>query len=81
MDEMKRFIEFVAKSLVDHPDEVQVAESDGEDGKTLVLELRCNKDDVGRIIGRGGRTIKALRTLLVTAAAKHDTHAALEIVD
>ena len=76
---MKQFIEFVAKGLVDYPDEVQVSEAEGE--KTLILELRCNKEDVGKIIGRGGRTIKALRTLLVTAAAKHGVRAVLEILD
>ena len=81
MTEMKEFIEFVAKSLVDHPDEVQVAEVEGEDEKTRILELRCNKDDVGKIIGRNGRTIQALRTLLVTAAAKHGVRAVREILD
>jgi len=77
--EMKAFIEFVAKTLVDHPDEVEVSEIEGE--KARVFELRCNKEDVGKIIGRNGRTIKALRTLLVTAAAKHDVRAVLEILD
>jgi predicted RNA-binding protein YlqC (UPF0109 family) len=79
--EMKAFIEFVTKSLVDHPDHVQIAEAEGDDEKTLVLELHCNPDDVGKIIGRNGRTIKALRTLLVTAAAKHGLRAVLEIAD
>jgi len=79
VDEMKAFIQFVAKTLVDHPDDVEVTEVESE--KALVFQLRCNKEDIGQIIGRGGRTIKALRTLLVTAAAKHDLRAALEILD
>ena len=81
MTEMKKFIEFVAKSLVEHPGEVQTTEADGEDGKTRVLELRCHPDDIGQLIGRSGRTIKALRTLLVTAAARTGTRAVLEVAD
>ena len=79
MTEMKQFIEFVAKSVVDHPNEVSVTEAESD--QTLILELRCNKEDAGKIIGRGGRTIKALRTLLVTAGAKQGVRAVLELVD
>jgi predicted RNA-binding protein YlqC (UPF0109 family) len=79
--EMKQFIEFVARSVVDHPNEVSVSEVQGEGDQTLVLELRCNKEDAGKIIGRGGRTIKALRTLLVTAGAKQGVRAVLELVE
>lgn len=78
---MKQFVEFVAKSLVEHPGDVHITEVDGEDGKTRVLELKCHPDDVGQIIGRSGRTIKALRTLLVTAAARTGVRAVLEIAD
>jgi len=76
---MKTFIEYVAKTLADHPDQVQITEVEGDDGSTRVLELRCHEDDVGRIIGRNGRTIKALRALLTTAAARNDIRAVLEI--
>jgi predicted RNA-binding protein YlqC (UPF0109 family) len=79
--EMKAFIELAAKSLVAHPDEVVITEAEGEDGTTRVLELRCAKDDLGQIIGRGGRTIKALRTLLVTAAARTGVRAVLEVAN
>jgi predicted RNA-binding protein YlqC (UPF0109 family) len=79
MTEMKQFIEFVVKSVVDHPNEVSVTEAESD--QTLILELRCNKEDAGKIIGRGGRTIKALRTLLVTAGAKQGVRAVLELVD
>jgi len=79
--EMKAFIEYVAKTLADHPDKVQITEVEGDDGTTRVLELQCHEDDVGRIIGRNGRTIKALRTLLTTAAARNNIRAVLEIAE
>jgi len=78
---MRQFIEFVARSLVEHPDEVQVTEAEGGEQDNAILELRCNKDDIGQLIGRGGRTVKALRTLLVTAAAKRGQRAVLEIIE
>jgi uncharacterized protein len=77
--QMKEFIEYVAKSLVDYPDEVEVRQIEGE--KTTIFELKVNKSDIGKIIGRGGRTIKALRTLLVTTAAKNGLRAVLEILE
>lgn len=76
---MKELIEFIAKSLVDHPDEVKLTEIDGE--RTIVFELRCNKDDIGKVIGRNGKTIGAIRTLLSTMAAKSSQRAMLEVVD
>jgi len=79
VSEMKEFIEFLAKSLVDHPEEVEVRRIDGE--KTVVFELRVNKSDIGKIIGRNGRTIRAIRTLLTTTAAKHGQRAVLEILE
>jgi uncharacterized protein len=77
--QMREFIEYVAKNLVDYPDEVEVRQIDGE--KTTIFELKVNKSDIGKIIGRGGRTIKALRTLLVTTAAKNGLRAVLEILE
>ncbi len=76
---MKEFIEFIARSLVDYPDEVDVRRIDGE--KTMVFELRVNKSDIGKIIGRNGRTIRAIRTLLTTTAAKQGQRAVLEILE
>ena len=81
MEEMKKFIEYVARSLVEHPDEVEVTQADGEGENAVVIEIRCNSADTGQLIGRSGRTIKALRTLLVTAAAKHGVRAGLEIIE
>lgn len=76
---MKEFIEYVVKSLVDRPEEVSVTQIDGE--KTVIFELRCNASDVGKVIGKQGRTIKAIRTLLGSAAAKANVRAMLEIVE
>jgi hypothetical protein len=76
---MKAFIEFVVKALVDHPEQVDVREVDGE--RVVVFELRLNQTDVGKVIGRSGRTITAIRTLLTSAAAKQGKRAMLEIVE
>ena len=59
---MKAFIEYVAKGLVDHPEEVDVREIDGE--RAVIFELRLNQTDIGKVIGKSGRTITAIRTLL-----------------
>lgn len=76
---MRDLIEYVARGLVDHPDEVDVREVDG-DGE-LVLELRVAPDDLGKVIGRQGRTARALRTLLSAAATKTQRKVSLEILD
>ncbi len=76
---MKEFIEFIAKNLVDFPEEVEVRQVGGE--KTIIFELKVNKGDIGKIIGRGGKTIKAIRTLLATTAAKNGLRAVLEILE
>lgn len=76
---MKEFVEYVVKALVDYPDEVNVREVDGE--RTVVFELRLNKTDIGKVIGKNGRTISALRSLLTSAAAKQGRRAVLEIIE
>lgn len=76
---MQELIEFVAKKLVEHPEDVQVRLIEGEEEQNY--ELRVNPDDMGRIIGRSGRTAKALRTLVNSAAAKANVNANLEIVE
>ncbi len=78
---MKSLIEFVSKKLVEHPDDVTVSEVKSEDGAEVTFELRVNESDMGRIIGRSGRTAKALRTLVSAAATKADVRANLEILD
>lgn len=76
---MKAILENIAKSLVDAPNEVQITEIDGE--KTVIFELRCNAKDVGKIIGKSGKTVGAMRTLLNSIAAKQGRKAMLEVVD
>ncbi len=76
---MKQVIEAIAKSLVDVPGEVQITEIDGE--KTLIFELRCNAKDVGKIIGKSGKTVGAIRTIVSSMAAKQGRKAMLEVVD
>jgi len=76
---MKELVKFIASSLVDHPDDVRVDEID-RDG-TVIEELRVNKDDLGKVIGKQGRTARAMRTLLSTAADRQDKVARLEIVE
>src|SRR5260370_36510491 len=65
---MKELVEFIARSLVDHPEEVQVRSVEGS--QATILELRVNPEDLGKVIGRQGRTAKAVRTLLGAAGMK-----------
>ena len=76
---MKELIEYVVKTLVDHPDEIRIAEINGE--RTIVFELRCHPDDVGKVIGKSGKTVGAIRTLLSTVAARQNRRAMLEVVE
>jgi predicted RNA-binding protein YlqC (UPF0109 family) len=76
---LKELIEFIARALVDKPDEVQVSEISGE--QTVVLELRVAKDDLGKVIGKQGRTVKAMRAILSAASSKVRKRADLEILE
>ncbi len=76
---LKELIEFIAKSLVDHPEQVAINEIEGE--KTTILELSVAENDLGKVIGRRGRTAKAMRTVLSAAATKVDKRAVLEIIE
>ena len=75
---MQALVEFIAKSLVDDPSQVYVSEIEGE--SSVILELRVGPEDMGRIIGRGGRTVNAMRTLIRVLAAKQGKRVTLEIV-
>ncbi|HXI03375.1 MAG TPA: KH domain-containing protein [Candidatus Saccharimonadales bacterium] len=79
MSEMKELLEEIAKALVDKPDEVHVSEVAGE--QTTVLELRVAQDDLGKVIGRQGRTARAIRTILGAAGMKLRKHFVLEILE
>ena len=76
---LKELVEYLAKSRVDKPEEVQVAEVGGE--QTIVYELRVAKDDLGKVIGKQGRTARAIRTILGAASAKLKKRAVLEILE
>ena len=76
---LKELIEYIAKALVDDPDEVQVDQIAGE--QTVVLELRVAKTDLGKVIGKQGRTVKAMRALLSAASSKLNKRADLEILE
>lgn len=74
---MKSLIEYVAKSLVDHPEKVVVREQPSPEG--LILQLEVARDDIGKIIGKQGRTARALRILLSAASAREQQRTLLEI--
>lgn len=76
---MKELIELIAKKLVENPEDVQVRVIESDDGQNF--ELHVHPDDMGRVIGRNGRTAKALRTLLNLAASKAEVRAVLQIVE
>lgn len=75
----KDFVEYVAKSLVDEPENVEVNVIEGE--KSTILELRVAADDIGKVIGKNGRIAKAVRTLLNATASKSGKRVVLEILD
>ena len=76
---MKEFVEFIAKHLVDKPDEVVVTEVKGE--RTIVYELRVDDGDLGKVIGKHGQTAKSIRMLLGAASAKTGNRSVLEILE
>ena len=77
---MEDLLEFLARALVDRPDDVTVEGFDEEDG-TIVLEIRCADGDVGKLIGRGGRTIQSLRTVIRAVASRQDERVLVDVVD
>jgi hypothetical protein len=77
--ELKELIQYVAKSLVDMPEHVEVTEISGE--QTTVIELKVDKSDLGKVIGKQGRTARALRTILNAASTKLRKRSVLEIIE
>ena len=77
--QQKELVEYIAKSLVDSPEQVEVREAEGEQG--AVLELSVSRDDLGKIIGKQGRTARAIRTLLGAVSAKTKKRVVLEIIE
>lgn len=78
-DIIKQLIEIIAKALVDKPEAVEVTEVEGE--QTTVVELKVAKEDLGKVIGKEGRTARALRTILGAASAKLRRRSVLEIIE
>lgn len=79
MEELRNLVEVMAKALVDYPDQVTVAEVEGE--QTTVIELKVAKEDLGKIIGKEGRTARSLRTILAAVSTKLRKRSVLEILE
>jgi predicted RNA-binding protein YlqC (UPF0109 family) len=76
---VKEFLEFIIRQLVEFPDEMMLTEIPS--GKTMIFRLQLRQSDVGRVIGRNGQTIHAIRALLASSAARHGQRATLEIIE
>ncbi len=76
---MKDLLDYLAKALVDHPDDVQIEVIEGE--RSVILQLKVHPDDIGKVIGKQGRIAQALRTLVKAAATKQGKNAIVEILD
>ncbi len=79
MSQLRDIVEITAKSLVDSPEKVSVQEIEGE--KTVVIELRVDKNDLGKVIGKGGRIARSLRTILSSMGRKINKRVVLEILE
>ncbi len=79
MDDLKALIELMAKALVDKPDAVSVRETEGE--QTTIIELRVAQEDLGKVIGKQGRTARSMRTILNAAGTKLGKRCVLEILE
>ena len=77
--EMKELIRYIARALVDNPEAVEVSEVEGE--QTSVIDLKVAKEDLGKVIGKQGRTARAMRTILSAASTKIRKRAVLEIIE
>lgn len=75
----KDLVGFMVKSIVDHPDQVEIHEVEGE--KSTIIELRVTKEDVGKVIGKHGRIARAIRTIINASATKTGKRVMLEILD
>lgn len=79
MSELKHLVEMMARSLVDKPESVEIAEIEGE--QTTIFELKVAKEDLGKVIGREGRTARSMRTILGAASTKLKKRTVLEIIE
>ena len=76
---MKEFVEYIVRNLVDNPDKVKISEIGGT--QTLIIELSVEKSDIGKVIGKKGKTINAVRTLLMSVASRNGVRVSLEILE
>jgi len=76
---MKDLVEHIVRSLVEHPQDIRVTEVDGE--HTIIFELRCHPQDLGKVIGKSGKTVGAIRTIISTIASRQNRRALLEVVE
>ncbi|MFW5920877.1 MAG: KH domain-containing protein [Polyangiales bacterium] len=79
MEQLQDLIAYIAKSLVDDPSQVEVNAVEGD--RTIIVELVVSPEDLGKVIGREGRTARAMRTLLAATSARHQKRAVLEILE
>lgn len=77
--DMEAFVEYVVKALVDNPDQVEMTTVDGEDGASI--QVRCCKEDIGKIVGKRGKTIMAIRSLVSGAAGRQHKRVSVEVLD
>ncbi len=79
MEELKKLIEYIVKALVDNPEKVEVKEIAGD--KSIIYELKVGEGDLGKVIGKEGRTVNAIRTVITAAAMKQGKRTILEIIE
>ena len=77
--EMESFVEYVVKALVDNPDQVDVTAVDGKEGATI--QVRCCKEDIGKIVGKRGKTIMAIRSLVSGAAGRQHKRVSVDVLE
>jgi predicted RNA-binding protein YlqC (UPF0109 family) len=80
MDMTEEVLDYIARNLVDNPDDVQITSREDDDG-SIMHELRVHPDDMGKVIGKRGRTAKAIRTMVKAAATREGVNASVEIVE
>ena len=76
---MKAFVQDTLRRFIDHPNDLQITSLEGE--KTVLMEVRCHADDVGKVIGKNGKVIQSLRALVSALAAKDNRRAVLEVIE
>ncbi len=79
MNEIKEFVEYLVKLIVDKPEEVEISEKRGE--QVIIFEVRANKQDFGKILGKHGKNIQAIRTLVNSVSAKAGKRSIIEIIE